>query len=400
MAKQAPERVPEEIIVALQDIEEESVDDVLELAARATRAAGEYDKTGDVRLLDLAQAALEESIEIFSAQGSSSPEVDEAGLLTNLAGLRIARFDHSGDPVHLDAAVEASRQAAAALSPESSRRPTVLSNLAAILSKRFAWKLGRLTEDGKISRDVALDNLEDLNEAIDIVRKALRTMPQDDPAAVMLFSNVGSWLRVRFELTGNRFDLDAAIQVGQVALAAAGDGPGLAGRLSGLAELLLARFELSRLDRDLDAAITTAREAVAAAPVGHRDHDQCLAVLAACESKGAAADDNATADAANTGQLPEDGAEDTVAAGAPLEGASRRLLVDLGSDGQLRVGVSGAGEEYRLLSQGRLSWPLSGADLEDLRWYLEDYLRSPFGVYGDRGPQVRQENPRLGEKNL
>ena len=26
--------------------------------------------------------------------------------------------------------------------------------------------------------------------------------------------------------------------------------------------------------------------------------------------------------------------------------------------------------------------------LEDLRWYLEDYLRAPYGVYGDRGPMI------------
>jgi tetratricopeptide (TPR) repeat protein len=411
LANQAPERVPEEIMLVLQDVEveEESVDDVLELAARATRASKEYDKTGDVRLLDLAQAALEESIDIFSVQGSSSPEVDQAGLLTNLAAVYITRFDHSGDTVHLDAAVDASRQAAAALSPESSRRPLILSNLAAILSKRFVWKMGSLTVDGEISRDVALDNLGDLDDAIEIVRKALRTMPEDDPAAAVLFANVASWLRVRFELTGSRFDLDAAIQVGQVALAVVGDSPGLAGRLSELAALLLARFEFSRLDRDLDAAITTAREAVATAPVGHRDHDQCLAVLAACESKRAAAEDNATADAADTGQPPVDGAEDdvrvrgtrddeTTRVGVPAEGASRRLLVDLGSDGQMRVRISGAGEEDRLLSQGPLEWPLSSAELEDLRWYLEDYLRSPFGVYGDRGPEVGQKIPAWGSK--
>jgi len=127
--------------------------------------------------------------------------------------------------------------------------------------------------------------------------------------------------------------------------------------------LLLARFEFSRLDRDLDAAITTAREAVATAPVGHRDHDQCLAVLAACESKRAAAEDNATADAADTGQPPVDGAEDdvrvrgtrddeTTRVGVPAEGASRRLLVDLGSDGQMRVRISGQGKRIGCFPRG------------------------------------------------
>ena len=35
-----------------------------------------------------------------------------------------------------------------------------------------------------------------------------------------------------------------------------------------------------------------------------------------------------------------------------------------------------------------LAWPLTAEELEDLRWYLEDYLRAPFGVYEDRGPRI------------
>jgi hypothetical protein len=35
-----------------------------------------------------------------------------------------------------------------------------------------------------------------------------------------------------------------------------------------------------------------------------------------------------------------------------------------------------------------LTWPLDEDALEDLRWYLEDYLTAPFGVYGDRGSAV------------
>lgn len=36
-------------------------------------------------------------------------------------------------------------------------------------------------------------------------------------------------------------------------------------------------------------------------------------------------------------------------------------------------------------------WPLDADVLEDLRWYLEDYLRAPFGVYGERGPRVASQ---------
>jgi tetratricopeptide (TPR) repeat protein len=37
---------------------------------------------------------------------------------------------------------------------------------------------------------------------------------------------------------------------------------------------------------------------------------------------------------------------------------------------------------------GRVRWPLDGQALEDLRWYLEDYLTAPFGVYEDRGARI------------
>jgi len=67
-----------------------------------------------------------------------------------------------------------------------------------------------------------------------------------------------------------------------------------------------------------------------------------------------------------------------------------RLLVDLGADGRVAVSTlldgeisaTPAGEPFELV------WPLDTDALEDLRWYLEDYLRAPFGVYGERGPQV------------
>jgi tetratricopeptide (TPR) repeat protein len=50
------------------------------------------------------------------------------------------------------------------------------------------------------------------------------------------------------------------------------------------------------------------------------------------------------------------------------------LLVDLDSGTQ--SGVTGLGSL------------MGAAELEDLRWYLEDYLQTPFGVYSDRGSQI------------
>lgn len=44
-----------------------------------------------------------------------------------------------------------------------------------------------------------------------------------------------------------------------------------------------------------------------------------------------------------------------------------------------------------------LDWPLSETELDDLRWYLEDYLPAPFGVYSERGSQIADRLPGWGQ---
>ena len=74
-----------------------------------------------------------------------------------------------------------------------------------------------------------------------------------------------------------------------------------------------------------------------------------------------------------------------------------RLLVDLGEDGWVSVGTWLDGELPAAGKPGELAWPLAGEALEDLRWYLEDYLRMPFGVWEDRGPQVESVLAEWGQ---
>ena len=74
-----------------------------------------------------------------------------------------------------------------------------------------------------------------------------------------------------------------------------------------------------------------------------------------------------------------------------------RLLVDLGADGQAAVMSWPDGGLPQEVSRGPLAWPLDPDALEDLRWYLEDYLRAPFGVYEDRGPGVAARLPEWGK---
>ena len=66
-----------------------------------------------------------------------------------------------------------------------------------------------------------------------------------------------------------------------------------------------------------------------------------------------------------------------------------RLVIDLGTNGQAGVLWWPGGGMPEPVSAVPLAWPLDADALEDLRWYLEDYLLAPFGVWEDRGPEVR-----------
>jgi tetratricopeptide (TPR) repeat protein len=75
--------------------------------------------------------------------------------------------------------------------------------------------------------------------------------------------------------------------------------------------------------------------------------------------------------------------------------AIKRLYVDLGADGRAAVSAAvGSGIPWQVGEPARLDWPMTTAELTDLRWYLEDYLHTPFGVYDERGEQVAG---RIGE---
>jgi tetratricopeptide (TPR) repeat protein len=74
-----------------------------------------------------------------------------------------------------------------------------------------------------------------------------------------------------------------------------------------------------------------------------------------------------------------------------------RLLVDLDASGLVIIATWPDGGLPEAVSQARLVWPLDGEALEDLRWYLEDYLRAPFGVWEDRGPRIEAQLAGWGE---
>ena len=84
-----------------------------------------------------------------------------------------------------------------------------------------------------------------------------------------------------------------------------------------------------------------------------------------------------------------------LASGAVL---ADRLVVDLGGDGQAGILAWPDGGLPEEVSRAPLAWPLDGDALEDLRWYLEDYLLAPFGVWEERGPAVQGKLAGWGDQ--
>ncbi|MFD4907379.1 tetratricopeptide repeat protein [Kitasatospora purpeofusca] len=77
-----------------------------------------------------------------------------------------------------------------------------------------------------------------------------------------------------------------------------------------------------------------------------------------------------------------------------------RLVVDLHADGRMLVTEQPSGDESPgpAVDSGWLRRPLADAPMESLRWYLEDYLRTPLGAYGERGPQIARQLPDWGAR--
>ncbi|MBE3205821.1 CHAT domain-containing protein [Frankia sp. CH37] len=115
-----------------------------------------------------------------------------------------------------------------------------------------------------------------MDEAVVAGRASVDLRP-DDPGAL---SNLCGALQYRFELTGNRADLDAAIIAGRSAVAhAPADATDRGTYLANLGNSLRNRFEVAGDLADLEAAVRAGRASAAALPASHEDHGACLSNL-------------------------------------------------------------------------------------------------------------------------
>ncbi|MGB8841681.1 MAG: hypothetical protein WCC64_11480, partial [Aliidongia sp.] len=75
---------------------------------------------------------------------------------------------------------------------------------------------------------------------------------------------------------------------------------------------------------------------------------------------------------------------------------NRLILEDL-PDGGVQVSFRRAGQDFEEKSDPvPFATPFTAEEREDLRWYLEDYLKAPYAVYEQRGQVIQEKLPVWG----
>ena len=148
---------------------------------------------------------------------------------------------------------------------DHSDRPSVLDGLAISLATRFG-------QNG---------NMDDLNEAVQLLREALSLRPHGHPERSASLHNLANILQTRFKQNGSTDDLNEAVQLHREALSLQPHGhPGRSSSLDSLASSLQTRFEQSGSTDDLNEAVELHREALSLCPHGHPNRSSSLNNLA------------------------------------------------------------------------------------------------------------------------
>lgn len=282
--------------------------------------------------------------------------------------------------------------------------------------------------------DIALENrfavagaLEDIDEAVQVAQQLVDAPDSHRPGRADRLMRLAAMLHARYGRTHELQDLDEQIRVLRLA-ASASSGPERTEQLSHIAARFMTRLEHTRELGDLDQAIEAHREIADSisdedpdkakyfgrfymalrARIAHTqtldDADEALAVGLMALS-GIPEDEPAHAvlhSSLNELALVRFGHSDETAADKPAEGprpageegthgsCTTRIVMDLGADNRLTASVEldGVPEPGPIGDPVDFSWPLDADTQEDIRWYIEDYLRTPFGVYDDRGTRI------------
>jgi hypothetical protein len=224
---------------------------ILSLGNLGTVFQGRYQRTGKPADLNAAISQYRAALGV-AAEGSGTQPV-----YANLSGVLRIRFEQSRDPADLDAAIEYGQAAVAANPPGTVYHAPSLSNLSMALIRRF-------------QRGGAL---RDADDAISALRAMLRSLPPNSPDYAGMQGNLSLALLNRYRRTEAAADLDDAVTAGQLArrLGQHAD-PRYGLMVLSAAAALRQRFARDGDLADLDAAIELAR--LSADHIGKRHADR------------------------------------------------------------------------------------------------------------------------------
>jgi tetratricopeptide (TPR) repeat protein len=203
---------------------------------------------GSVDEVDRAVGLLARAVEVEA----ESPR--RAGLLGNLAGGLLERYDLTGRIADVDEAIAALDESLSLTPADDANRPSRLNNLGIALRTRAL----RRHEAGR----------EDLDRAVAAFEDALALTPAQAPDAAALHANLGNVLHQRHDVTRHPEDIARAVRELEAALERTPEGSAdRPGYLNNLAATLSARAaEPHGAGGDLERAVGAASEAVRLCP--------------------------------------------------------------------------------------------------------------------------------------
>ncbi|KAF3140275.1 hypothetical protein TWF703_003148 [Orbilia oligospora] len=229
-----------------------------------------YERTRDLddlqRCITLAGEAVESFNRYYEQSNANAIDIDienqHVDCLGNLADYLYTRFELTGNLDDLELAMETIKKAIAMISSESPSYSGLQNNLAGYLITRF----GRT------------GNFDDLQMAIQMGEELIRR--DNNPARTMSLILLISAFKNRFKQTGNPDDLDKAIKLSEEAIAITLDQSQKVMILNNMSSNLIDKFKYTANIEDLDMAVQKAEEAAALTADNNPEKEYTLAALA------------------------------------------------------------------------------------------------------------------------
>ncbi|KAJ7621633.1 CHAT domain-containing protein [Mycena polygramma] len=217
---------------------------------------------------------LRESVIFFSkvAPHSDTSNRQWADCSSALATMLVTRYLQNNDLQDIEEAIQLLRKAVNSSFSYHPDYSSLLNNLGVAFSTRF--------------RDPQHRNLHDADDAIKAYEEALEVRPLAHPKHARALNNLANALQTRFKQLkseSGKSDIDRAVDLHRRALTLrpVGD-PGRGNSLTNLSGALMSRFEHFTEQEDIDDAVEMSREALDLHPPPHPQHGMYLYNLGSC----------------------------------------------------------------------------------------------------------------------